>query len=650
LRRGRAQDTLVTQRWQRREVRTGRAGFCHLRREEAFVVGRWEGPVPDGPLYDFAQGLRDLRAQAPGAPTYRELARRANYAASVLSTAAAGRSLPTLEVTLAYVRACGAEPEEAELWRERWTKLRGTLRHTHPELLPETSQPRDPDQHPDDSLPYERPAPLDPASPTGTGTPYPSAVTPLTRSDPARVGPYRLLGRLGRGAMATVYLGSPTGRHGGGEPVAVKVVHTHLAEDPLFRRRFAAEIAAARRVHGPYTPRVLAAGPDAARPWMASVCVPGPSLGEVVDTGGPLPGAALRALAAGVAEALVCIHAAGVLHRDLKPSNVLMDTDGPKVIDFGVARAADASRLTQTGARVGTVPFMAPEQADGRPVTEAADVFALGSLLAYAGTGVTPFGDGPTGEVLYRIVHGDPDPAALDLPERWLRDLVVRCLDKDPGRRPTPIEIVAACTAHRPRGGWLPAGPAARTARRGADVTRFLTRAGRRRRTALRTAAGTLAALVLAAGGLFAAALLDDGTSHAARSPYALVYADRRLTLPDYDSYIDLPAGRVVEGDAGWTVSTNSGGDSKGAFDLEDDTRGYVPAGAGRPDAARCAAGAADRPLSVVRFPRVPSGHWFCLRWRKNGDVAVIKVIDLDDGDWGAKLAVYYYEREHSGG
>ena len=303
------------------------------------MVGRRERPVPDGPLYGFAQGLRDLRARAPGPPAYRELARRANYAASVLSTAAAGRSLPTLEVTLAYVRACGAEPEEVELWRERWTKLRGSLRHTHPELLPEPWGPSNLAGQPDLPSPPEPAQPVglslspdhslsgDPSlspdlpEPPAPAPPHTPAVTPLTRSDPAWVGPYRLLGRLGRGAMAAVYLARPSGRHGGGEPVAVKVVHAHLAEDPLFRRRFAAEIAAARRVHGPYTPRVLAADPDAARPWMASVRIPGPSLGEVVDTGGPLPGEALRALAAGVAEALVRIHAAGVLHRDLKPSN-----------------------------------------------------------------------------------------------------------------------------------------------------------------------------------------------------------------------------------------------------------------------------------------------------------------------------------------
>ncbi|WOP38585.1 protein kinase [Streptomyces sp. Li-HN-5-13] len=447
-------------------------------------MARREAPIPEGPLHDFAQGLRDLRASAPGKPTYRELERRARYSHSALSDAAAGRRLPTWPLTQAYVKACGGDVDE---WRQRWQRVRDVLLATNPGLAAGFDSPDGTDipQSGSGALP-EREAP---SGPVADPVAYPSAnhergsalsggptVEPLTRTDPARIGSFRLLGRLGGGAMGQVYLATSKA----GRLVAVKVIRPHLAEDPAFRRRFAAEVAAARQVQGPYTPAVVDADPQAAQPWMATTYIAGPSLSEAVDQNGPLPPAVVAGLAAGVAEALEAIHAAGVLHRDLKPANVLLDVDGPKVIDFGIARSLEASRLTQTGAQLGTIPFMAPEQADGRPVTGAADVFSLASLLAYALTGIAPFGDGSSGQVLYRIVHSDPDPSALACEDNNLRDLIKACLDKDPDRRPTPEQIIDAC-ADRHEGPWLPAALAAQAAARRNEASALLAKEATRR-------------------------------------------------------------------------------------------------------------------------------------------------------------------------
>lgn len=433
-------------------------------------MGRREALIPDGPLREFAVKLRELRVNAPGGPTYRELARTAHYSASVLSVAAAGRHLPTWDVTQAYVTACGGDVDE---WRERWTGLYSALQTERPDLITDVSPP---------------PGPGGPAAaspePDGPSAEMdgPPAIAPLTRSDPAKVGPFRLFGRLGGGAMGQVYLGvSKSGR-----PVAVKVVRPHLAEDPHFRRRFAAEVAAVRRVDSPYTPAVIDADSAAERPWMATAYIPGPSLGDVIDAAGPLAPDVVLGLAAGIADALAAVHAAGVLHRDLKPANVLLEATGPKVIDFGVAQAEDGSRMTQTGARVGTVPFMAPEQADGRPVTAAADIFALGSILAYAATGVLPFGDGTTGEVLYRIIHTPPDPAALDCGDDRLRTLITRCLDKDPERRPAPAQIIDACAGRRARTGWLPGSVRRHAERSVDDISALIAKATARRSASVR--------------------------------------------------------------------------------------------------------------------------------------------------------------------
>ncbi|MFF4713636.1 serine/threonine-protein kinase [Streptomyces eurythermus] len=261
---------------------------------------------------------------------------------------------------------------------------------------------------------------------------------PLQADDPAAVAGYRLAARLGAGGMGRVYLSHTRG----GRPVALKVVRPELADDPDFRRRFRREVAAARRVRGAYTAELIDADPDGTPPWLATLYVPGPSLADAVARRGPLPVAAVLWLMAGVAEALQEIHAEGVVHRDLKPSNVLLAADGPRVIDFGIALAADGTSYTATGSTIGTPAFMAPEQATGGEVTAATDVFALGQTAAFAALGRPLYGEGPGVNVLYRIVHSEPDLSLLPEP---LRPLFARCLAADPARRATPAEIVEWC-------------------------------------------------------------------------------------------------------------------------------------------------------------------------------------------------------------
>ena len=259
----------------------------------------------------------------------------------------------------------------------------------------------------------------------------------LRRRDPGRVGPYVLLGRLGSGAMGQVYLG----RSAGGRLVAVKTIRDEYAEDDDFRARFAQEVASASRVSGVFTAAVVDADPTAEVPWLATAYVPAPSLARMVETCGPLPPAAVRWLTAGCAEALQSIHAAGLVHRDLKPSNVLVAAEGPQVIDFGIARAAELTSLTSTRSGLGTPAYMAPEQArDARSSSAASDVFALGSTLLYAATGHPPYRGDTLVEVLLRVTTEPPD---LDgLPDE-LVDLVGSCLRPDPEDRPTPAALVA---------------------------------------------------------------------------------------------------------------------------------------------------------------------------------------------------------------
>src|SRR5579862_7335235 len=260
---------------------------------------------------------------------------------------------------------------------------------------------------------------------------------PLTADDPRMIGEFRLHQRLGAGGMGRVYLGSSPG----GRAVAVKVVHSHLARDGAFVGRFRREVAAAQAVNGGYTAPVIAAGPDDDPPWLATAYVPGPSLLDVVAAAGPLPEDAVLKLAAGLAEALRVIHGCGLVHRDLKPANVLLAPDGPRVIDFGIARALEGTALTSAESLLGTPSYMSPEQAQGLPAGPASDVFSLGGVVYFAATGENPFGTGHPAVMLYRIVHTEPD---LERLPPGLRGLITACLAKDPAHRPAPADLAHA--------------------------------------------------------------------------------------------------------------------------------------------------------------------------------------------------------------
>ena len=249
--------------------------------------------------------------------------------------------------------------------------------------------------------------------------------------------------------MGRVFLGlSP-----GGRPVAVKVLRAELAADPEFRTRFGREVAAARRVSGVFTAPVVDADIDGQVAWLATAYVPGPSLAEAVDRHGPLPEGSVLALAAGLAESLTAIHAAGVMHQDLTPSNVLLAEDGPRVIDFGISQAAESSPLTRAGTVIGSPGFMSPEQVMGGEVGPPSDIFSFGALLAFAATGQGPFGTGTTAALLYRVVHETP---SLDQVPAALRPFLEYCLVKDPSQRPTASGLLAAVGRLQPTANWLP--------------------------------------------------------------------------------------------------------------------------------------------------------------------------------------------------
>ncbi|NLU70301.1 serine/threonine-protein kinase [Streptomyces sp. HNM0574] len=258
---------------------------------------------------------------------------------------------------------------------------------------------------------------------------------PLAPDDPQVIGEYRLLRRLGSGGMGLVYLA----RSASGRTVAVKVVHPHFAVDEEFRRRFRREVAAARRVGGDWTAPVLDADPEASVPWVVTGYVAGPDLTRAVIEHGALPKHSVRALGAGLAEALEHVHGLGLVHRDVKPSNVLLTVDGPRLIDFGIARATDGTAsLTASGASVGSPGYMPPEQAMGKDVVAASDVFSLGAVLAFAANGGAPFvGDHPAA-LLYKVIYEEPELDGLD---GEMRELVASCLAKEPADRPSPREI-----------------------------------------------------------------------------------------------------------------------------------------------------------------------------------------------------------------
>jgi outer membrane protein assembly factor BamB len=284
----------------------------------------------------------------------------------------------------------------------------------------------------------------------------------LRPEDPDRVGGYWLLGRLGEGGMGVVYLG----RSPGGRTVAVKVIRERFAADPRYRARFRREAAAAAQVTSTVTAPVLDADPDASAPWLVTAYLVGVTLREAVDGHGPLPPDAVRVVAAGLGEALAEIHRIGMTHRDIKPSNLMLTVDGPRLIDFGIARPQDATAITLVGSVIGTPGFMAPEQARGEPVGPAADVFAAGAILAYAATGQAPFGAGDAATILGRMERVQADLTGIaDLP---VQQVVAACLARRPADRPGAAALLdLTATGERGRD-WLPASVLEEIDRRGA--------------------------------------------------------------------------------------------------------------------------------------------------------------------------------------
>ena len=421
-------------------------------------------------------------------------------------------------------QARGAEsqaPQQLPVADERWSQLHASPSTTDSDL-PDDGEPASPKvAGPPEAL--ERPESVE--VPTHQGTdpaPRPSAaaaLAPLAPGDPSRIGSFRLLSRLGGGAMGEVFLATSRA----GRPVAVKRVRAEYARDAVFRARFAKEVAAVRAVTGGHTPTLIDADTEAERPWIATAYLPGPSLAQAVDLNGALPEPLVIALAGAIAEALAAIHATGIVHRDMKPSNILLDPDGPKVIDFGISRALDGTALTATGTRMGTAGYTAPELATGNQTLPAGDVFALGCVLAYAATGTTPFGEGPDAQVLYRIVHEPPDPRALACRDKTLRALIEACLNKDPKARPTPQAIIEACRGTpTPDETWLPGPLAAQAAAYSDEAEQQLARASRRRITR-RMRFGLAPLLLILATVALAVADLSPGHAEAQWAPPAVM-------------------------------------------------------------------------------------------------------------------------------
>ncbi|QIS15974.1 serine/threonine-protein kinase [Nocardia arthritidis] len=356
---------------------------------------------------------------------------------------------------------------------------------------------------------------------------------PLGERDPRIVGRHRLLAVIGQGAMGRVFLGrAPDGRL-----VAVKTVHRHLARNPEFRNRFRLEVQASRRVTGAYTAAVMDADPDAESPWLASVFVPGPALRDAIESGGPMLLGGLRLLTAGLAGALLEIHRAGIVHRDLKPSNVLLADEGPRVIDFGIARAMEADlQLTATGSLIGSPAYMSPEQASGHELTPASDVFAVGAMLVLAATGQSPFLGSSTPQTLYNVVHNRADTSRVP---PALRPVIDACLDKNPSHRPTPTQLLEAVDAMTARSGW-PGSVRAAIAQGRAEAQRWDELDGRlpdleKPRRSRRWIAVAAAVVLLACAGT-AAVVLTRGQADTPTDPLAgrtLQLSEDQLRLVD---------------------------------------------------------------------------------------------------------------------
>ncbi|NNH71876.1 serine/threonine protein kinase [Nocardia uniformis] len=331
----------------------------------------------------------------------------------------------------------------------------------------------------------------------------------LTPADPPWLGRNHMLAVIGRGGMGRVLLGrTPTGRL-----VAVKQIHRHLADDPEFHARFEREVAASRQVTGAYTAAVVDSGTESETPWLATEYIPGPDLGAVIDDCGPMHLGGLRLLAVGLALALEELHRAGLVHRDLKPGNVLLTPEGPRVIDFGIARSLDGdSTMTATGSVIGSPAYMSPEQAEGRDLTQAADVFSVGAILAMAATGSSPFPGNSTPQILYSVIRATPD---IERVPPSVRDLVAACLEKDPAKRPSARQLLEAAgripaepvwpqsvlnriAEHRADAEWW-----VETAAKQANQQERLERMRQRRRRTLRAVAvAAVSALVIAGTGV----------------------------------------------------------------------------------------------------------------------------------------------------
>ncbi|MGH3192319.1 MAG: WD40 repeat domain-containing serine/threonine protein kinase, partial [Streptosporangiaceae bacterium] len=432
---------------------------------------------------------------------------------------------------------------------------------------------------------------------------------PLRPGDPASVGVYRLIGRQGEGGMGRVYVGlSP-----GGRQVAVKIIHPAHASDKQFRERFAREIEAARRVGGFHTASVVDADPNADPPWMVTAYIHGRSLQDTVREGGPLPADQVAAIGAGLAEGLAAIHACGLVHRDLKPSNVILAEDGPRIIDFGIARAAGASSMTTAGVVVGTYSYMSPEQVEGHVAGPESDVFALGCTLAYAATARSPFGDDSIAMVVHRIASEPPNLGSV--PEaHGLRRLISECLAKSPGERPSLSAIItrlgeAEAPAAAASGNWWDSAPTSTTGSGQNAVTNHPPQSpapqpqspapqpqfpapqplypgspapaggGRRRRGALIGSGVAVIAVVAAVLGVLLssghpkAAHLSSGraTPHPTVSPTVPAPAQPEATLHD-------PAGKDVFGLAFSSNSVLATGDSNGSTYLWNLTKKSITA------------------------------------------------------------------------
>ncbi|MEV5572074.1 serine/threonine-protein kinase [Spirillospora sp. NPDC052269] len=487
---------------------------------------------------------------------------------------------------------------------------------------------------------------------------------PLSADDPAAVAGYPLFARLGAGGMGRVYLSiSP-----GGQPLAIKVVRREYADDEQFRKRFQQEVQAAQRVHSAYTAPLVEAAPDDPVPWLATVYVPGPSLHTAVEEAGPLPEKAVWRLVAGIAEALVGIHAAGVVHRDLKPSNVLLAADRPRVIDFGIARAADATSLTRTGIQVGTPAFMTPEQIRAGAVGPATDVFALGQLAVFAATGRSAFGEGTTEALFFRILNEPPD---LDGCPPELAELATRCLAKDPAARPTPEDIVALARPHTDAAEtspWLPPATAALTADYepphmdpGARL-QTLVPLPRRRAPLVAGAAAVVAFFLLAVVVAFQTGAVgkaarqgptsspgpyqpSSAASAAAPSPTPLGYAEEfrnaAFTMPggDCTSFVHITVSFDRKGPSvgvgGWMHSdfnfdcSSSRPDPRVTFGAND---GNAALAGTATDGPGCMAAVRSAPIQpLVPFANLHKGMRFCALYPADNHVVLLKLTSKND-------------------